>query len=166
MIIFDSSTLILLAKIHLLDLFVLDFPGLVVIPEQVKMEVSAKDREEVPLILSLIKDKKIKVQKVKNKKELIKLMADFNIDLGETGAIAIAVNDKNNVLATDDRNAIRACKILKIDYVTSISILIRAFEKGLLEKEETLIKLQNLQLFGRFKKEIIEGATKQIRREA
>jgi predicted nucleic acid-binding protein len=162
MIVFDSSTLILLAKIHLLDLIVLNFPGSVVIPEQVKMEVSTEDREEVPLILSLIKDKKIKVQKVKNKKDLIKLMEDFNIDLGETEAIAIAVSDKNNVLATDDRNAIRACKILKIDFVTSISILIRAFEKGLLEKEEALIKLQNLQLIGRFKKEIIENAIKQI----
>ena len=140
MIVFDSSTLILLAKIHLFDLFISNYPGSVVIPEQVKLEVCAEDREEVPFILELIKDKKIIVQNVKSKKELEKLMADFNIDLGETEAISITLSDPKNTLATDDRNAIRACKILKINYITSLSILIQAVEKGLLDKEEAMIK--------------------------
>lgn len=56
----------------------------------------------------------------------------------------------------------RACKILKLDFITAVAVLIRAVEKGLIEKDEGLAKLQKLQSVGRYSKAIIENAEQQI----
>lgn len=41
----------------------------------------------------------------------MKLMEDFNIDEGEAEALILAIQEKAIMVATDDRNAIRACKL-------------------------------------------------------
>ena len=163
MIVFDSSTLILLAKIDILELFILNFHGRVLIPEKVRLEVSAGGGEERLIMVKLIEDNIIKVAKVKNSRQIKKLMEDFNIDAGEAEALTLAIQEKANMVATDDRNAIRACKLLNIDFVTAIAVLIRAVEKALISKDEAIIKLQKLQSVGRYSKEIINNAVKQIK---
>jgi len=45
-------------------------------------------------------------------------MDDFNIDEGEAEALLLAIQAGAETIATDDRNAIRASKLLKIDFVT------------------------------------------------
>ncbi|MEK6590454.1 MAG: hypothetical protein AABZ11_07220 [Nitrospinota bacterium] len=162
MIIFDSSTLILLAKIDILELFISNFHERVLIPEKVRLEVSAEGREERLLIIKLIEDRKIMTLKVKNSRQIKKLMEDFNIDAGEAAALTLAIQEGANIVATDDRNAIRACKLLKIDFITALAVLIRAVEKALITKDEAIIKLQKLQSVGRYSKEIINDAVKQI----
>ena len=64
MIVLDASTIILLGKINLLETFVLTFSGRVLIFEKVRDEISIKETEENPLIVKLIKDKKMQVLKV------------------------------------------------------------------------------------------------------
>ena len=162
MIVFDASTLILLAKIELLEVFVSSFSGGISIPEIIRDEVCAKGREETPLLTRLIEEKKIHVSKVKADKEIRKLMDDFHIDAGEAAAIILALDEKASLVATDDRNAIRACKALKLDFTTAIAILIRAFEKNLIDKAEALIKLQKLESVARYNRAIIEEAEKLI----
>ena len=165
MLAFDASTLILLAKIDMLDLFVSDFGGKILIPERVREEVCIPGKEETPLIMELIKNGKIKVSAVKNKKLVEKLMDDFHIDSGESAAIAIALalQEKASLVATDDRNAIRACKFLKMEFTTAIAILIRACEKKLVDKNEALAKLQKLWSIARYSRPIIDDARKQIK---
>ena len=163
MIVFDSSTLILLAKIDLLEIFVSSFHGKILIPEKVKAETCIKGRDETPFILKLIKDKKIYVVKVKRNKQIKMIMEDFNIDIGEAEALILAFQKGAGAIATDDRNAIRACKMLKLHFVTAITFLIRAFEKGLIEKEEALLKLQKLRSYGRYSKIILENATNKMK---
>ena len=162
MIVLDASTIILLGKINLLETFVLTFSGRVLISEKVRDEISIKETEENPLIGKLIKDKKIRVSKVKNGKLIKKLMDDFNIEIGEAEAIVLALQEKASMVATGDRNAIRACKILKIDFTTAIAILIRAFEKNLIDKDEALIKLRKLDSVARYRREIVEDARGRI----
>jgi len=130
MIAFDASTLILLAKINILELFVSNFPGAVLIPEKVREEACIEKTEETPLLLKLIQDNKIEVVKVRKSTLTKKLMDDFNIDSGEAEALALALQKKVSVIGTDDRNAIRACRILKIDFTTAVAVLIRTFEKS------------------------------------
>lgn len=144
MIIFDASTLILLARTEILDLFISNFHGKVLIPEKVRLKVCSGKREETPLLVKLIKDKRIEVLKTRNNKLIRKLMKDFNIDEGEAEALTLALQEGVSLVATDDRNAMRVCKMLKLDFVTAIAILIRIFEKGLIEKDEAIIKLQKL----------------------
>jgi len=162
MIVFDSSTLILLAKIDMLEAFISGIGRKVLIPERIKEEICIKGKEETPLLEGLIKDKKIAVLKVKDGKLAGKLMDDFHIDRGEAEAITLALQEKAALIATDDRNAIRACKVLKRDFTTAIAVLIRAHEKSLIDKDETLSKLQKLSLIARYNRAIIEDARKQI----
>jgi predicted nucleic acid-binding protein len=158
MIVFDASTLILLAKIDMLDVFVSSFHGKIMIPELIRDEVCVRGREETPLVTRLIEDKKIYVSKVKTDKAVKKIMDDFHIDAGEAEAIILALREKASLVATDDRNAIRACKALKLDFTTAVAILIRAFEKKLIDKAEALLKMQKLESVARYKRSIIEEA--------
>lgn len=163
MIIFDASTLILLAKTDLLELFISNYPGQVLIPEEVRSEIMAVEKADAVVFKQLIESKKIKVLKIKKVDFSNKFMEDFNIEKGEAEALCLTLQEKADVIATDDRNAMKACKFLKIEFITSISILIRVFEKGLINSEEAFIKLRKLQSIGRYSKAIIADATEQIK---
>ena len=163
MVIFDSSTLILLARTEVLEVFIANFTGQVLIPEKVKEEVLVKDGTEMLQVAALIEGGQISVLRVSDRKLLQKLVEDFNIDLGEAEAITLALQKRGAMVATDDRNAIRACKLLKIDFITAIAILIRAAEKKLFSRSEALLKLEKLEAIGRYKKSIIADAKKQIK---
>lgn len=162
MIVLDSSTMILLAKVDLLDTFISSCRLKVAISEKVRDETCVKGTEEIPLIAKLISDGKIEVKKVKNQELVGKIMCDFNIDRGEAEAVILAL-DKKAFVATDDRNAIRACKLLKVGFTTAISILVRAFEKGHLDREEALIKLEKLADIARYSKAITSHAENLIK---
>jgi hypothetical protein len=62
----------------------------------------------------------------------------------------------------DGRNAIRACKLLKINFTTAIAVLIRTFERNWIDKKEALVKLEKLETVARYHRAIIEDAHKQI----
>jgi len=162
MIIFDSSTLILLTRIDVLDLFLSSFEGTVIILEKVRLEVTRSDKEDAESINRHIKDKKIGVVKVKNVALVKRFMDDFSIDAGEAEVLTLAGEKKAGIVATDDRNAIRACKLLKLEFVTALSFLIRAVEKGVLSKDEGIVKLKKLQSIGRYSKQILDDAAQQI----
>lgn len=163
MIVFDSSTLILLAKIEMLELFISNYKGRLLIPEMVRAEVCIKGKEETPLITGLIAGNKIEVVKTGHGGAVKKLMEDFNIEVGEAEALLLAVKEGAEAIATDDRNAIRASKFLKLEFITATTILVRAFEKRLIDRGTAVIKLQKLQSVGRYSKTIIDDAMKQIK---
>lgn len=162
MMILDASTLILLAKIEILETFLLNFPGRVLIPERVQGEACWKKAEETALIEKLIHSKKIHVVRTKDNKLTKRLTEDFHINGGEAEAVTLALQEKASIVATDDRNAIRACKFLKIDFTTAIAILIRTVERNLLDQDEALIKLKKLESIARYSRTIIEDARKRI----
>lgn len=162
MIVFDASSLILLARTELLEPFLSSYPGPKAIPIKVRDEVLAEKRDETPSLIKLIETKEVLVLRVKNAPLSRKLMEDFRIDWGEADALALALQEKDSLVATDDRNAIRACKLLKLDFTTAIAILVRSAEKGLLAKEEAFLKLERLASIGRYKATIIGDARKGI----
>jgi len=162
MILFDASTLILLAKIEMLDIFLADIGRKVAIPEKVKEEVLTGSGPDGPMVARLIQDRRIHVLKTKDRKLIRRLMGDFNIDEGEAEMLALAIQEKALLVATDDRNAIKACKIMKLEFTIAIAILVRVCEKGLIQADEAFSKLQKLQSFARYNKTIIETARNQI----
>ena len=162
MIVLDASTLILLAKIEILETFALNFPEKLIIPSGVKKEACRKEAEETPLIENLLRKNTIRVLKVKDSKIVKRLMKDFHINGGEAEAVSLALQEKALIVATDDRNAIRACKMLKIDFTTAIAILIRTFEKKLIDKDEAVIKLQKLEVIARYSRAIMGDARERI----
>lgn len=158
-IIFDSSTLILLAKITLLRDVANELK--IIISRGVEKEVTEKQELfDSKLINELIKENKI--TKINAEQRITnRFMKDFNINKGEAETLVIA-RDKRGVIATDDKPSIKACKILEIKFVTAIHFLIKLCEKRKLTKDIALEKLKSLEKYGRYKEEILINAKKEI----
>ncbi len=161
MLVFDSSTLILLANCELLDVFLNSAKGVVYIPKAVESECMAKKSFDALLIEKRINERKIMVIQVTNRALCEKLRGDFGLGAGEAEAIALGI-EKKALVATDDKNAINACKLLNLRFATAIGFLVRAFEKRLLAKQEALSKLAELSKYGRYSRKIIADAEESI----
>lgn len=159
MIVFDASTLILIAKVELLDLFLADVGAPVAIPGEVARECcGSKKALDAAMIQKALDESRIKTIVVKNRRLVSKLQTDFNLGKGEAEAIALAVNEKAQLLGIDDKNGINACKLLGLTFTTAVGFLIRSREKGLLGAPEALEKLGQLSDYGRYRDSIIEDA--------
>jgi len=139
----------------MLDMFLNDFKGDVVIPRSVEREVTIKGTFDALLLKKRIEEGKIKIKSVKDD-NANKFMQDFNINIGEAESICLAMGGEDSILATDDKKAITACKLLGINFTNAPNILIRFREKMLLTEEQAGEKLNLLIKNGRYKKEITE----------
>ena len=159
MIVFDASTLILIAKVELLDLFLANVGVPVAIPGEVEKECCASKKAlDAVIIQRALDESRINTVVVKNRRLTAKLQEDFRMGRGEAEAIALALDEKAQFLGIDDKNGIHACKLSGIAFTTAVGILIRSREKGLLEESEALEKLALLAKHGRYKDSIIEDA--------
>lgn len=159
-IVFDSSTLILLAKIEILNIISEDIQ--IIVPEMVRSECTGKDLFDAKLISSLIKNGKIKVASVTKKENVEKLCRDFKIHIGEAEALVLALK-RNLPIAVDDLPSIKACKILNHKFTTAIHFLINVTENGKINEDMAFVKLEKLSLYGRYSKRILEDATKRLK---
>jgi len=159
MFVFDSSTLILIAKADLLDLFLVTAQQAVAIPREVERECcEGKKVLDALVIQKAVDEARIQVRAVKNRKLVVKLQADFSLGKGEAEAIALALTEKVQLLGIDDKNGINACKLLGLAFTTAMGILVRSREKGILERPDALARLAVLEEYGRYKDSIIEDA--------
>jgi uncharacterized protein len=163
MFIFDASTLILTAKIELLDLFLKEIGMEVAIPKAIEEECCASKKTlDALMIQKAVDESRIKVKTVKNRKLVTKLEVDFSMDRGESEAIALALQESALLVGIDDRQGINACKLLGIPFTTAVAILLRNCEKGLIERSDTLNRLAALGKYGRYRSTIIEDAKRQL----
>ena len=99
---------------------------------------------------------------IKSKKVFEQLKADFNLGNGEAETLALAVSQKEKLVAIDDRRGIKVCKLLKTPFTTAVAITVRMYEKRLLSREQALAKLDALARHGRYSKEIISKAKAEV----
>jgi len=159
-IVFDASTLILLAKIELLREITGEVK--VIIPEKVKTECLSKKGIDALLISTLIKEKKIEVKKAGNAEAIKKIQLDFRIEVGEAEALWLARRLKCPI-AVDDGPTIKACKVIGQRFTTAIHFLLNLVSQDRLELPMAKAKLEKLSHYGRYRREIIEDATKHLR---
>ena len=159
-IVFDASTLILLAKIELLR--EITGEAKVVIPERVKTECLSKKSIDALLISTLIKEKKIEVKKAGNDEAIKKIQLDFRIEAGEAEALWLARRLKCPI-AVDDGPTIKACKVIDQRFTTAIHFLLNLVSEDRLELPLAKAKLEKLSHYGRYRREIIEEATKHLK---
>ena len=87
MFVFDSSTLILTAKIELLHLFLNDIGMEVAIPKAVEDECCGASKTLDALVIrKALDDAKIQVRKVRNGKLAAKLISDFTMGKRRSGS--------------------------------------------------------------------------------
>jgi predicted nucleic acid-binding protein len=163
MIVFDASTLILLAKIGLLEPFLAGCGMEAGIPEKVEAEsCEAKKTFDALLIRKAIDERKIRTVRVKDPGFVNKLRDDFGLGDGEAEAIALAVQAKASLVAIDDKNGINACKLLDIGFTTAAGILVVCYEKELITAREALQKVEQLAKHGRYRNSIIEDVRSRL----
>ncbi|HUO77980.1 MAG TPA: hypothetical protein VMU21_10440 [Thermodesulfovibrionales bacterium] len=158
--VFDSSTLILLAKIDLLREVTEDIH--IIIPQKVKEECLLKESPDASAIKALIMEKKIKVEKVGNQEVIRKLQIDFRIETAEAQALWLS-RSIGCPLAVDDGPAIKACKVLGLQFATAVHFLLNLRTRKKLELPMALAKLERLSGYGRYNKRIIEDATERLK---
>jgi len=159
-IVFDSSTLILLAKIEMLRSVSGDVR--IIIPGMVEGESIIKDTFDSKLISSLIGEGKIEVLKMAKKEMLKKLCKDFRVHPGEAEALALAMH-RTVPLAVDDLPAIKACKILNRPFTTAIHLLLKVVASGKISGDTAFVKLEKLSFYGRYSKRIIDDAYSRLK---
>jgi len=140
-IVFDASTLILLAKITLLREITEDVN--VIIPEKVKSECLLKEGIDATLISTLIRETKIIVKKAGNAEAIKKIQRDFRIETGEAEALWLA-RRLDCAIAVDDGPTIKACKVVGQRFTTAIHFLLSLTSQNRLEKDIALAKLEKL----------------------
>ncbi len=166
MLVFDSSTLILLAKADLIDEFLSDYKRKILIPDQVEKEsCTSKKSFDAQLIKKRIEEKRIKVVKITNTRLRTRLMQDFRISSGEAEALVLAIEKNADIVATDDRNAIKACKLLKLKFTSAIAILVYLSENGKIDREKAESSLNALIKYGRYNEDIIRKAKRSLKAE-
>ncbi len=163
MIVMDSSTLILIAKAELLDPFIVNVGVSVAIPGQVERECcGSKGTLDEMMIQKAVRESRIQVIPVKSGRAVEKLQMDFSLGQGEAEAIALAVNERAQLVGIDDKNGINACKLLGLGFTTAVGILVRFREKRLIGSPEALEKLTALVKYGRYKDSIIQDARRRL----
>lgn len=163
MLIFDASTLILITKIELLEPFLGGSAQEIAIPEEVEKEC-CRGRKTIDgmMIQKALDAGRIKSAAVRDRQLVTRLERDFSLGKGEAEAIALCVQERASLVATDDKNGINACKLLGLAFATAPAILIRCREKNLLGRSEAFAKLTFLGLYGRYRNSIMEEARQRL----
>ncbi len=152
MLVSNTSTLILLAKVDALSIL-LDDVKTILIPNNVYQEIAAKDSLDVLLIKKEVDKKRILLFNVE-KKEYSGIIAQFRLDEGEAAAYALLKQKKAAAILTDDAELIKLCKIEGAAFITAMSVIVRLFKYKKLTAEESLEKLENLRKHGWYSNEI------------
>jgi len=165
LVIADASSLILLEKVMLLDTL-LEHSIKLVIPLEVQKEAvekgKMKKRPDAFKLEKKIHEGKVTVREVEDKDHVKSLMASFKIEAGEAEAISLFQQERADLLATDDRLAINACRALSIPTSGSTAFVTHLFEQGFINKDQGIQMLETLAKEGRYKDDIIFKALHKI----
>ncbi len=154
MIIADASSLILLAKLNMLDNIIKHSKHKLAIPEQVYEECTIKKGSfDAQIIAERVDKKLIEKRSILDKKFCNKLALDFNLGMGEAEAICLCMDLKSGII-TDDKKAINACRVLKIEFATVPKILVQFYKNKILAKDEAVLTAGKLKEMGRYSEDI------------
>lgn len=160
MISIDSSTLILLAKLDLLDIVLETIKTDIVITKKIVEEITAKKTADAFHLQQRINMQKLVIQEAPHKL-CTTLINDFRLGEGEAEALSLAI-EHNLPLMTDDKRAIKVCKIFTIDFMTTANIVVALCKRKLMTRERALSSLHKLEIYGRYSKELINKAREEL----
>ena len=164
MIVSDSSTLILLAKAQVLELFLME--NKLTIPTKVYEETvvvgKEKGREDAYLIGKFIGDGRI-VVKDANRDSIDEIQKLFGITKGENETISLAKDDDADIVLIDDKKGINTCKVLNLKFTVSADVVAALYKKGRLSGKKANHAFNQLEKFSRLKKDFIDERRKLIK---
>jgi predicted nucleic acid-binding protein len=145
-----------MAKADILDKIIKHLQKNLAITNQVYNESTSKiDAYDAKIIKKRIEEKAIRKKRIKNLELCKNIQDDFNLGKGEAETIVFCLENKISLI-TDDKKAMKACKILRIKFTTVPNLLIRLYNKGLVTKIEADLYLKRLEKFGRYSNDILQ----------
>lgn len=160
-IISDAVSLILLAKISLLETFA--NRNKIVVPNLVYEEVikgKEKGRWDSMLVERLAAEKKLIIN-ISDKIKENKIRKLFNLKGGELEVISLAF-DKHLVL-TDDKKCLNAAKALNLGFITSLDVVMALYNKKAVTKRKALECINMLEEYGWYVKDLIRNYKEMIK---
>ena len=155
-IVCDATSLILLAKVGLLEIFANRNKPIVpkLVYEEVRRGVD-KGRGDSMLVDRLITEKWliIKSQNRLAENEIMKLL---HLRGGELAVISLAFRAGHTVL-TDDKKCLNAAKALNIDFITSLDVVSTLYAKKAIHKEKALECIGRLEEYGWYSRDLIKS---------
>ena len=151
----DATSLILLAKVGLLELFTGRNP--VVVPQRVFEEVAKgkdKGRLDAFLVEKLRDEKKLGIN-FPNEETKAKIQKLFNIKGGESDVLAVSLETRAIIL-TDDKKCLNAAKALKLEFATTLDVITALSRKGAISSERALKCIDGLEEYGWYAKDLIK----------
>ncbi|MDW7726428.1 MAG: hypothetical protein SCH70_04840 [Candidatus Methanoperedens sp.] len=163
MLIFDSSSMILLAKAGVLEKLVAHREAVIPVLIYTEAVIRGKDkgREDAYRIESLIKSGKIKVQEP-NKSTCIEIRDLFGLHAGERDVLVLAKDMNIKCIVCDDKKAINAAKVLRFKFTTALNIIVAMCLKSEITKSEAEEMIDNLDEFGWYNNRIIKKARQDL----
>ena len=132
----DASPLILLAKIRRLDLLKKLYSE-VLIPKEVKEEVT---KQEVPPIISGIREGWIKVKEVELSSEVKEMGRELGLHEGEIYALSLALHANVKQVLADDKLARVGARILGLQAIGCLGVV--TYEMDVVQ-ERSISAIQN-----------------------
>ena len=96
---------------------------------------------------------RIKIENIETK-HYLNALRQFKLDEGEASAFALCKIKNYAGILTDDKELIKLCKIESIKFISAMAIVVMLFRKKIIDKSEAIEKIESLQGYGRYSKEI------------
>ncbi|HLD43231.1 MAG TPA: hypothetical protein VJB08_04570 [Candidatus Nanoarchaeia archaeon] len=162
-IIADACSIILLAKASVLEAL-LDWRDISV-PREVYGEViEGKEKKHYDALLTerLVKDKKMHITDIKNKRSLKRFEESYGLGKGEAEVLAGYLEGKFQGLLTDNKQGRKTAKIYNIHPLGSPDVIMGLFKAKRLNKEKAMNALHTLRKYGWFENSLIEYALVEV----
>lgn len=162
MIAIDSSSLILMAKLGILDKIIKSLQKRLVVTNHIYDETAKTETFDAKIINKRTEEKTIAKKGVRSIQLFTKIKHDFNLGNGEAEAITFCMENKTGLI-TDDKKAMNACRLLRIKFITVLNLLLRLYKKNLITKIEANLYLKKLKIFGRYTDEILQKVAEELK---
>jgi len=165
-LVMNSSTTILLAKANLLEIADEHFDEVIMSGEVHRETIEEPKKlgyEDAAIIEREVKKGKIKVRSCGGESVVKKLMRDFNIMKGEAETLVLAMEEKADLVATDDYQCIKAAKMLELPFAQAIALVVTLYENKKIEKNKARGAIEKLKEYGWYADWIIEDAKNKVR---
>lgn len=131
----NTGPILHLTEINFIKAF--DIFSIILIPQAVASELR-KRKAAVP--------SKVKIYEVKGEwKDMVKILTNQNdLDLGESFAIALSLQEKANYFLTDDLDARSVAREYNLEVHGTVGIILRAFRNGIIDKKNAIEMINRL----------------------
>ncbi|MBI3033655.1 hypothetical protein HYY72_00665 [Candidatus Woesearchaeota archaeon] len=160
----DSSVLILLCKIELLEVVCTKHE--VIIPDEVYKEAIeeglTKNHPDASKLKELTDNKKIRLQKITKMEKFKEINEIHGLGKGEAEAICLFSEGKASIVATDDFKAIKYCERFRIPFTTTIRLIFDCVNEKEIDKSTAIKMVRELSFKGRYNNQIIFDALEKL----